>query len=98
MLTPHTTPEEVLAIAQAAVQARNVVYNADKGFWPVFQGPVETRTGAILPIWTVAFVSGGAAVSIRGRVLDPMEKEYYAYINDETKEFLYIIHSTGYIE
>ncbi|UOQ72683.1 hypothetical protein [Hymenobacter cellulosilyticus] len=98
MPTPQSTPEEVVAIAQAAVQAHRIVHNVDKGFWPVFQGPIETRTGATLPVWTVAFVSSATAVTIRGRVLDPIEKEYYAYINDETKEFLYIIHSTGYID
>ncbi len=98
VVTPKLTQEEAVSIAREALKARKLDFDTAKGFWPVFQGLRETRDGITTPIWSVAFATSARQVPFRGKIVEVAEKDYYACVSDETKEFLYIIHSTGYIE
>ena len=57
MLTPKHTPNQVVAIAEKAVEARELEYDKEKGFWTTFQGITQIRSGDMLPVWTVAFTT-----------------------------------------
>lgn len=97
-LTPHLTQEEVISLVLKDLEARAFKYDVAKGFWPVFQGLRKTRTGDVRPIWSVAFVTAARQVPLRGKVVEVPEEDYFGFVDDETKELLYIIYSTGYME
>lgn len=96
--TPHLTKEEVVVLVREDLRARTFHYDTEKGFYPVFCGFQEIRDGRIRPIWSVAFATPARQVHLRGEIVEVFEKDYYACIDDESKELLYIIHSTGYME
>lgn len=96
---PQLTKEEVVSLVRKDLEARAFEYNTEKGFWPVFHGLSETRDGTtVRPLWTVAFVTIARLVPFRGKIVEVTEDSLFGCVDDETKELLYIIHSTGYME
>lgn len=92
------TREEVLTLAQRELALRGLDYDQDRGLWPTYHGHYRVRGGETAPIWSVAYATPARTVELRGRLVEVPPKEYFALINDETHEFLYVHHSTGYLE
>lgn len=98
LATPHLTQEEAVSLVRQDLEARAFKYDLVKGFWPVFQGLREIRSGDIRPVWSVAFVTAARQVPFRGKIVEVPEEDFFGCVDDETKELLYIIYSTGYME
>jgi hypothetical protein len=92
------TTDAVLALVERELEARDLAYDKAKGLWPTYYGLHPIRNGDLVPTWSVAFAIPGRTVLFRGKLVEVSEKMYFALVNDETRELVYIIHSAGYVE
>lgn len=85
----HLTEKEVVDMAQSILESNKLGYDPLEGLNAKYSEHTELRNGQTAPVWVVSYVTPPDFFD---------QHDHFMYISDESKELLYIMTQSGYVD
>ena len=85
----NITETEAIHIAETILSSNGLGYDTSEGFTAKFSRDTKLRDGRLTSAWVVSYVTPPSLFE---------QHDHFMYISDETKDVLYIMTQSGYIE